>query len=119
MLIVYGATAGVSVVQLYAGAFFPGLMLAGLYIVYVIVLAKLQAQPDAAAVEPRSASCRCLRSRRARVAGGVQHGAAGAAGRAERAAQPGGSHAPTCWSSWAWRCCRWSSSRSWRHGAGT
>jgi TRAP-type mannitol/chloroaromatic compound transport system permease large subunit len=39
MLIVYGATAGVSVVQLYAGAFFPGLMLAGLYIVYVIVLA--------------------------------------------------------------------------------
>ena len=32
MLIVYGATAGVSVVKLYAGAFFPGLMLAGLYI---------------------------------------------------------------------------------------
>ena len=44
MLIVYGATAGVSVVQLYAGAFFPGIMLAGLYIVYVIVLAKLR--PD-------------------------------------------------------------------------
>lgn len=42
LLIVYGATAGVSVVQLYAGAFFPGLMLAGLYIVYVIVLAKLK-----------------------------------------------------------------------------
>ncbi|HXE38928.1 MAG TPA: TRAP transporter large permease subunit [Azonexus sp.] len=42
MLIVYGATAGVSVVQLYAGAFFPGLMLAGLYIAYVIVLAKLK-----------------------------------------------------------------------------
>jgi TRAP-type mannitol/chloroaromatic compound transport system permease large subunit len=42
MLIVYGATAGVSVVQLYAGAFFPGLMLAGLYIVYVIVLAKIK-----------------------------------------------------------------------------
>ncbi|MFN4329921.1 MAG: TRAP transporter large permease subunit [Limnobacter sp.] len=41
MLIVYGATAGVSVVQLYAGAFFPGLMLAGLYILYVIVRAKL------------------------------------------------------------------------------
>ena len=39
MLIVYGATAGVSVVQLYAGAFFPGIMLAGLYMVYVIVLA--------------------------------------------------------------------------------
>ena len=42
MLIVYGATAGVSVVQLYAGAFFPGLMLAGLYIVYVIVIAKIK-----------------------------------------------------------------------------
>ena len=46
MLIVYGATAGVSVVQLYAGAFFPGLMLAGLYIIYVIILAKLR--PDMA-----------------------------------------------------------------------
>jgi len=42
MLIVYGATAGVSVVQLYAGAFFPGLMLAGLYILYVVLLAKLK-----------------------------------------------------------------------------
>jgi len=42
LLIVYGATAGVSVVQLYAGAFFPGLMLAGLYIAYVIILAKLK-----------------------------------------------------------------------------
>ena len=42
LLIVYGATAGVSVVQLYAGAFFPGLMLAGLYVVYVIILAKLK-----------------------------------------------------------------------------
>jgi len=42
MLIVYGATAGVSVVKLYAGAFFPGLMLAGLYIVYVIILAKIR-----------------------------------------------------------------------------
>ena len=39
LLIVYGATAGVSVVQLYAGAFFPGLMLACLYVLYVIVLA--------------------------------------------------------------------------------
>src|SRR5687767_8512861 len=44
LLIVYGATAGVSVVQLYAGAFLPGLMLASLYLAYVIVLAKLR--PD-------------------------------------------------------------------------
>src|SRR5438132_10446312 len=40
LLIVYGSVAGVSVVQLYAGAFLPGFMLAGLYIGYVIVLAK-------------------------------------------------------------------------------
>jgi TRAP-type mannitol/chloroaromatic compound transport system permease large subunit len=42
LLIVYGATAGVSVVQLYAGAFFPGIMLASLYVGYVIVLAKIK-----------------------------------------------------------------------------
>ena len=40
LLIVYGATAGVSVPQLYAGAFFPGIMLAMLYILYVMILAK-------------------------------------------------------------------------------
>ena len=44
LLIVYGAVAGVSVVQLYAGAFGPGVMLAALYIGFVIVLAKLR--PD-------------------------------------------------------------------------
>ena len=42
MLIVYGATAGVSVVKLYAGAFFPGIMLAALYIGYVIIVAKIK-----------------------------------------------------------------------------
>ncbi len=41
LLIVYGAVAGVSVVKLYAGAFFPGLMLAGLYVLYVIIMAKV------------------------------------------------------------------------------
>jgi len=44
LLILYGATASVSVVQLYAGAFFPGIMLAGLYMAYVMVVAKLK--PD-------------------------------------------------------------------------
>lgn len=44
LLIVYGATAGVSVVQLYAGAFFPGLMLASLYVLYVIIIARLKPQ---------------------------------------------------------------------------
>ena len=40
LLIVYGATAGVSVPQLYAGAFFPGIMLAMLYVGYVMIVAK-------------------------------------------------------------------------------
>ncbi|EDM82155.1 TRAP transporter large permease subunit [Limnobacter sp. MED105] len=41
LLIVYGATAGVSVVQLYAGALFPGLMLTSMYIAYIIIRAKI------------------------------------------------------------------------------
>jgi len=36
MLIVYGAAAGESVVRLYAAALLPGMMLAGLYVVYVV-----------------------------------------------------------------------------------
>ena len=44
MLILYGATAGVSVVKLYAGAFFPGIMLAGLYMLYTIVMTVLHPQ---------------------------------------------------------------------------
>ena len=55
LLILYGATAGVSVVQLYAGAFFPGLMLAGLYVVYVIITAKTQAHRRAAPLRGRTA----------------------------------------------------------------
>jgi tripartite ATP-independent transporter DctM subunit len=39
MLILYGAMAGVSVVRLYAAALFPGLLLAGLYVLYVVVRA--------------------------------------------------------------------------------
>ena len=42
MLIVYGAMAGLSVVKLYAAAFVPGFFLAGMYIIYVIVLAMLK-----------------------------------------------------------------------------
>jgi TRAP-type mannitol/chloroaromatic compound transport system permease large subunit len=42
LLIVYGATAGVSVVKLYAGAFFPGIMLAMLYVGFVIIVAKIK-----------------------------------------------------------------------------
>ncbi len=41
LLIVYAATAGVSAVKLYAAAFIPGFLLAGLYIVYIIVRAMI------------------------------------------------------------------------------
>ncbi len=44
MLIVYAAMAGMSVVQLYAAAIIPGFLVAGMYCVYVIVLAKLKPQ---------------------------------------------------------------------------
>ena len=39
LLIVYAATAGVSAVKLYAAAFIPGFLLAGLYVVYIIARA--------------------------------------------------------------------------------
>lgn len=38
MLIIYGVTAGESVGKLYAGAIFPGLILSGLYISYILVI---------------------------------------------------------------------------------
>ena len=39
LLILYGATTAISVVQLYAAAFLPGFMLAGFYIIYVVLRA--------------------------------------------------------------------------------
>jgi tripartite ATP-independent transporter DctM subunit len=42
MLIVYAAASNVSIVKLYAGALFPGILLAGLYMIYVIGRAILQ-----------------------------------------------------------------------------
>jgi tripartite ATP-independent transporter DctM subunit len=51
MLIVYGAAAGVSVVKLYAAAMFPGFLLAGLYVLYVIARAVLN--PSLAPKLPR------------------------------------------------------------------
>jgi TRAP-type mannitol/chloroaromatic compound transport system permease large subunit len=65
MLILYGATAGVSVVQLYAGAFFPGLMLAALYVAYVVVLALVRPKlapplPDEERRVPLSPALRAL-----------------------------------------------------------
>ena len=42
MLIVYAASSGVSIVRLYAGALLPGLLLAGLYLIYVVGRSWLQ-----------------------------------------------------------------------------
>ena len=84
LLIVYGATAGVSVVQLYAGAFFPGIMLAGLYVGYVIVVAKLKPSfapplsPDEARV-PLPAFAQTLAARGGNAFSGLLRAATGAA----------------------------------------
>ncbi|MGX9962279.1 TRAP transporter large permease [Roseomonas sp. F4] len=56
MLILYGATAGVSVVQLYAAAFIPGVTLALCYVIYAVSVGIFQPEraprlpPDAVAV---------------------------------------------------------------------
>jgi tripartite ATP-independent transporter DctM subunit len=44
LLIVYAAMAGLSVVQLYAAALFPGFLLAGMYAVFVAILAVVKPQ---------------------------------------------------------------------------
>ena len=54
LLIVYGAMAGLSVVQLYAAALFPGLVLAGMYIVFVVILAIVK--PELAPALPKEAA---------------------------------------------------------------
>ena len=59
MLILFGATAGVSVVQLYAAAFIPGVMLAGLYILYAIGIAIVK--PSSGAAPAAGGSERALR----------------------------------------------------------
>jgi tripartite ATP-independent transporter DctM subunit len=54
MLIVYAAQAGISVVKLYAAALIPGFLLAGMYIIYVVVLAI--AKPNVAPPLPKERS---------------------------------------------------------------
>jgi len=54
LLIVYGAMAGLSVVQLYAAALFPGFVLAAMYIVFVTILALVR--PQLAPPLPREAA---------------------------------------------------------------
>jgi len=85
LLIVYGATAGVSVVQLYAGAFFPGIMLAALYVGYVIVLAKFKPKlmPPLTAAERHvelPAFAKTLSARGANALTGLLRAAGGNAG---------------------------------------
>ncbi len=85
LLIVYGATAGVSVVQLYAGAFFPGFMLAGLYLAYVIILAKLKPSlmpplPESERVVPLPPLAQSLASRGRNAMTGLTRALGGAAG---------------------------------------
>ena len=77
LLIVYGATAGVSVVKLYAGALFPGIMLAFLYVAYVMILAKLKpsvapplSEQDRRVALPEHAT-RILATGRASAVGGL------------------------------------------------
>jgi len=53
MLIVYGATASISVVRLYAAAMLPGFLLAGLYMVYVVT--RVVINPSLAPRLPREA----------------------------------------------------------------
>ena len=89
MLIVYGATAGVSVVQLYAGAFFPGIMLAGLYIGYVIVVALIKPQwmpplPEAERHVELPAFAKTLSARGKNALIGLGRALAGAPGVASR-----------------------------------
>jgi len=85
LLIVYGATAGVSVVQLYAGAFFPGFMLAALYVGYVIVLAKFKPRlmPPLSQAERQvtlPAFAQTLSARGANALAGLLRAAGGSAG---------------------------------------
>ncbi|MGZ9074867.1 MAG: TRAP transporter large permease [Burkholderiaceae bacterium] len=85
LLIVYGATAGVSVVQLYAGAFFPGLMLAAMYVGYAILLAKLKPKlmPPLSAAERRvvlPSFAQTLATRGSNAISGLLHAVSGKQG---------------------------------------
>jgi len=91
LLIVYGATAGVSVVQLYAGAFFPGIMLAGLYVGYVIIVALIKPEwmpplPEAERHVALPSFAEKLQSRGRNALFGLGRALAGAPGVASRTA---------------------------------
>ena len=85
LLIVYGATAGVSVVQLYAGAFFPGIMLAGALRRLRHRAREAQAQARCRRCRERAAGRRCRRSRRRSRSAGSNALAGSARGRSAAA----------------------------------
>lgn len=60
MLIVYAAIAELSVLRLYAAAVFPGLMLAGMYIIYVIIRVMIQPEIAPKPVEDSTISRRYI-----------------------------------------------------------
>ncbi len=78
MIIVYAAIAGVSVVKLYAGAMIPGLILAGLYVVYIIGWrgSTCRSRPSC---RPTSSAPRCRRGSSALLPPAFAAHAAGAA----------------------------------------
>jgi tripartite ATP-independent transporter DctM subunit len=67
MLILYAPMAGVSVVDMYAGAFIPGLLLGLLYIVYVIIRTKIT--PEMGPLLPKEMALKFF-SRQSLVEGG-------------------------------------------------
>ena len=120
LLIVYGATAGVSVVQLYAGAFFPGLHARGALHRLRHRAGEMEARADAAAAGERAA--RGAAGLRA-IAAAVRRQRIGRpfAGLYRRAPAPWTWRNARCWPSWSSRCCRrcssspcWASPIAWR-----
>ena len=109
LLIVYGATAGVSVVKLYAGAFFPGIMLAGAVRRLRHRRREAEAAPRAAAERERapgrpaadlaSAERAAPQRRRRPVRRPARAGVAAAIGArpAVRVAAAGAVASPPCW----------------------
>ena len=62
MLIVYAATAGVSVVKVYAGAFGPGFLMSGLFLLYIFVVCLIKPElgpplPREEVMRPGGRSC--------------------------------------------------------------
>jgi TRAP-type mannitol/chloroaromatic compound transport system permease large subunit len=71
MLIVYAAAASVSVVRLYAAAMLPGLLLAGLYVLYVLIT-RVVMNPEAGAGAPEGGERRAVEQGGPAAPGGLR-----------------------------------------------